>query len=194
MAPSLSGLVASEDGIVEKPALELLQELGWTHVNLMDEAPGPANPTGRTSFHQAYLPARLGAALGRLNPDLPPEALKQAQEALTRDRSAMLPLNANREVLSLLVDGVPVQVRRDDGSFEDLLVRVVDWKDITANDFLVASQVWINGVLHKRRPDTIGYVNGLPLAGHRSYGVGPWLGAPDEARGTQSAQRLLCLP
>ena len=163
MAPSLSGLVASEDGIVEKPALELLQELGWTHVNLMDEAPGPANPTGRTSFHQAYLPARLGAALGRLNPDLPPEALKQAQEALTRDRSAMLPLNANREVLSLLVDGVPVQVRKDDGSFDDLLVRVVDWKDITANDFLVASQVWINGVLHKRRPDTIGYVNGLPL-------------------------------
>jgi type I restriction enzyme R subunit len=29
MAPSLSGLVASEDGIVEQPALALLQELGW---------------------------------------------------------------------------------------------------------------------------------------------------------------------
>lgn len=52
MAPSLSGIVASEDGIVEKPALALLQELGWTHVDLRDEVPGPGNPTGRTSYRQ----------------------------------------------------------------------------------------------------------------------------------------------
>ena len=164
MAQSLSGLVASEDSIVEKPALALLQELGWTHVDLRDEVLGPANPTGRTSFRQAYLPARLRSALAKLNPDLPQEALQQAEDALTRDRSAMLPLNANREVLGLLVDGVPVQVRRDDdGGFDDLLVRAIDWRDISSNDFLVASQVWIDGVLHRRRPDTIGYVNGLPL-------------------------------
>ncbi len=42
-------------------------------------------------------------------------------------------------------------------------MRAIDWRDISANDFLVASQVWIAGVLHTRRPDTIGYVNGLPL-------------------------------
>ena len=55
----------------------------------------------------------------------------------------------------------------DDTAFdklEDLLVRVIDWKDAPANDFVVASQVWIEGVLHKRRPDTIGFVNG-PLQG-----------------------------
>ena len=164
MAPSLTGLVASEDGIVEKPALALLQELGWQHVDLRDEVLGPANPTGRASFRQAHLPARLRAALERLNPMLPPEALREAQEALTRDRTTMLPLNANREVLGLLVDGVPVQVRRaDDSGFDHLLVRAIDWRDISANDFLVASQVWVAGVLHTRRPDTIGYVNGLPL-------------------------------
>jgi type I restriction enzyme R subunit len=164
MAPSLTGLVASEDSIVERPALALLQELGWQHVDLRDEVPGSANPTGRTSFHQAHLPARLRASLERLNPLLPPEALREAEEALTRDRSAMLPLNANREVLGLLRDGVPVRLRRPDNSgFDDLLVRAVDWRDTTANDFLVASQVWISGVLHTRRPDTIGYVNGLPL-------------------------------
>jgi type I restriction enzyme R subunit len=163
MAQSLSGIVASEDGIVEKPALALLQELGWTPMNLMDEVPGLANPTGRTSFHQAWLPARLRAALKKLNPNLPDDALRQAENELTRDRSAMLPLNANREVLSLLIDGVPVQVRRDDGGFDDLLVRVIDWRDVGENDFVAASQIWIHGVLHKRRPDTIGFVNGLPL-------------------------------
>jgi type I restriction enzyme R subunit len=164
VAPSLLGMVASEDGIVEQPALELLVELGWGHVNLLHEVPGPANPTGRTSLRQAYLPAKLKAALAKLNPALPPEALREAEEALTRDRSAMLPLNANREVLGLLVDGVPVQVRRkDDSGFDDLLVRAIDWRDVAANDFTVASQVWVHGVLHKRRPDTIGFVNGLPL-------------------------------
>ncbi|WP_042776337.1 type I restriction endonuclease subunit R [Sinorhizobium fredii] len=163
MALGLTGIVASEDGIVEKPALALLRELGWQHVDLHGEVPGPANPTGRTSFQQAFLPARLKAALRKLNPNLPVEALTQAEAEITRDRSAMLPDAANREVLSLIRNGVPVQVRRDDGKFDDLLVRVIDWVDIAANDFLVASQVWIDGVLHRRRPDTIGFVNGLPL-------------------------------
>lgn len=163
MAPSLSGLVASEDGIIEQPALELLQELGWSHVNLMYEVPGASNPTGRTSFHQTHLPAHLSAALASLNHGVPPEALQQAEEALVRDRTGMLAIDANREVHGYLVNGVPVQVRREDGTFEDLLVRVIDWNHVTRNDFVVASQVWIEGVLHKRRPDTIGFVNGLPL-------------------------------
>jgi len=163
MARGLTGIVASEDGIVEKPALALLRELGWQHVDLHGEQPGPANPTGRTSFQQAYFPAYLKAALRKLNPALPAEALSAAEAELTRDRSAMLPVAANREVLSLIRNGVPVQVRRDDGKFDDLLVRVIDWRDISANHFLVASQVWIDGVLHRRRPDTIGFVNGLPL-------------------------------
>ncbi|MGB3318803.1 MAG: type I restriction endonuclease subunit R [Sphingopyxis granuli] len=163
MARGLTGIVASEDGIVEKPALALLQELGWQHVDLHGEQPGPDNPTGRTSFQQAYFPAHLRAALSKLNPSLPAEALREAEAELTRDRSAMLPVAANREVLSLIRNGVPVQVRRDDGKFDDLLVRVIDWRDISANHFLVASQVWIDGVLHRRRPDTIGFVNGVPL-------------------------------
>jgi type I restriction enzyme R subunit len=163
MAPSLTGIIASEDSIVEKPALALLQELGWQHVDLIREQPEPSNPTGRTSFHQTYFPAHLKAALRKLNPALPAEALNTAEAELTRDRSAMLPVAANREVLALIRGGVPVQVRRDDGKFDDLLVRVIDWRDISANHFLVASQVWIDGVLHRRRPDTIGFVNGLPL-------------------------------
>lgn len=163
MAPSLSGLVASEDGIVEKPALALLRELGWECINLYDEALGPNNPTGRNSFREPHLSARLRAALERLNPSLSGEALKLAEEELTRDRSAVIPVAANREVLSLLTNGVRVEIKNQDGKFEVILVKVIDWKDPTNNDFLVANQVWVEGILHKRRPDTIGFVNGLPL-------------------------------
>jgi len=163
MAPSLTGLVASEEGVVERPALALLRELGWSPVNLMNEAPGPANPTGRTSFHQPHLPVRLRAALLRLNPDLQLAAIEAAEAAVTQDRSALSPVHANRDVLALLIDGVQVQVRNDQDGFDDHRVRVIDWNDPAANDFVAASQVWVRGLLHTRRPDTIGYVNGLPL-------------------------------
>ncbi len=154
----------SEDIAVEQPALALLQLLGWQHLNLREEKLGPDNPTGRTSFHQAWLPARLRAALTKLNPVLSVEALKLAEQALTQDRSALLPVAANREMYQLFRDGVRVEVKRpDDGKSETVTVRVIDWRDVEANDFLVASQVWIAGLLHKRRPDTIGFVNGLPL-------------------------------
>ncbi|QOZ07310.1 type I restriction endonuclease subunit R [Bradyrhizobium sp. CCBAU 51765] len=160
---SLSGIITSEDKLVEKPGLELLVDLGWTHADLFKEEPGPPNPTGRLSFRELVLPARLRAALRKINPSLSDEALQQAEIALTADRSAMLPIAANREVYRLLRDGIAVQVRRPDGSLKDERVSVIHWTDIPTNDFFLASQVWIESNLYKRRPDALGFVNGIPL-------------------------------
>lgn len=160
---SLSGAIASEKAIVEEPAVELLQSLGWQHGDLMQEQPGPNNPTGRLSFRDVILPARLRTALRRLNPALPEEALAQAEAAVAADRSAMLPVAANRDVHRLLRDGVPVELRQPDGSLKPDRVRLIDWTDAAANDFFLASQPWIAGDLYKRRPDAIGFVNGIPL-------------------------------
>ena len=160
---SLSGAIASEKAIVEVPAVELLQSLGWQRGYLMQEEPGAKNPTGRLSFREVILPARLRAALHRLNPALPGEALQQAEAKLTEDRSVMLPIVANREVYRLLRDGVAVEFRQPDGSLKPDRVRLVDWTNATDNDFFLASQTWITSELYKRRPDAIGFVNGIPL-------------------------------
>src|SRR5215831_256516 len=160
---SLSGIITSEDKLVEKPGLDLLVELGWTHVNLFAEEPGLTNPTGRLSFRELVLPKRLRAGLRKLNPSLPDEALREAELALTADRSAMLPIAANREVYGLLRDGIAVRVRQPDGSFKDERVAVIHWTETLANDFLLGSQVWIESSLYKRRPDALGFVNGIPL-------------------------------
>lgn len=160
---SLSGALASEKALVEGPAIELLLSLGWEHGDLMYEAPGPQNPTGRLSWRETILPARLRAALARLNPDLPAEALQQAEARLTEDRSAMLPVAANREVWRLLREGVSVELRQPDGSLKPERVRVIDWTDPGANNFFLASQTWVASDLYTRRPDAIGFVNGLPL-------------------------------
>lgn len=167
MAPSVKAKEPSasytELSLVEQPAIELLQELGWTHGDLMNEVPGPGNPTGRLSWRETVLPARLREALARLNPQLPAEALQQAEVQLTADRSAMLPVAANRELWRLLRDGVAVELRQPDGTMQPERVRVIAWTDPGANDFFVASQTWVASTLYKRRPDAIGFVNGLPL-------------------------------
>jgi len=161
--PSLSGAITSEDGLVETPGIELLEELGWVHADLMEEEPGPKNPTGRQSFREFVLPAKLRAALRKLNPALSGEALQQAETALIANRSAMLPVAANREVYRLLREGVVVQVKQPDGSFKDERVTFVDWTNPKANDFFLGSQVWLESNFYSRRPDAIGFVNGIPF-------------------------------
>ena len=75
----------------------------------------------------------------------------------------MLPIAANREVYRLLREGAPVELRQPDGSLKPDRVRFLDWTDPSGNDFFLASQTWIASDLYKRRPDGIGFVNGVPL-------------------------------
>ena len=56
-----------------------------------------------------------------------------------------------------------MQVRQPDGSLKDERVAVIDWTNPPANDFFLGSQVWIESSLYKRRPDALGFVNGIPL-------------------------------
>src|SRR5438874_418725 len=100
----------SEDALVERPALQLLVELGWETLNGYDEHPGSGGPIGRATFAEVILPDRLRPALRNLNPGLSGEAIDQAVEALTRDRWAMQPVRANREIWALLRDGYPATV------------------------------------------------------------------------------------
>lgn len=153
----------SEDAAVEAPALDLFAELGWTPANLYQETFGPEGTEGRRTMREAVLPDRLWAALRKLNPDVPEDALAEAAAEITRDRSAVLPADANAEIYRLLKDGVPVHVSGKDGERLTEIARVIDWRDTQANDFLMARQVWFQGELYKRRADLVGFVNGLPL-------------------------------
>jgi type I restriction enzyme R subunit len=153
----------TEDALIERPSVELLGSLGWTTANLFTETFGATGTEGRASDREVILKRRLRAALERLNPALPAEAYELAIEELARDRSAMIPVNANREFYQLIKDGVRVAVPQPDGgeSFETL--RVIDWNDPAANDFFLASQFWVRGDLYRKRADLVGFINGLPL-------------------------------
>ena len=154
----------SEDQLVEQPAIGLFDDLGWETVSAAEETFGAAGTLGRMAKTEAVLSGRLRAALENLNPALPPEAVTSAMDELTRNRSAMSPAAANREVHELLKQGIKVSVPdRERGGQKTERVRVIDWENPMANDFLLVSQMSIQGPLYLRRPDLIGFVNGLPL-------------------------------
>src|SRR5262245_42844924 len=62
-----------------------------------------------------------------------------------------------------LVEGVPVQVRRDDGTITGDQVRLIDFDDPDANDWLVVNQFTVIENKTNRRPDVMIFVNGLHL-------------------------------
>lgn len=153
----------SEDSLIEKSAIALFQSLGFSHLNCFHETFGLGGTLGREASTEVVLVSRLRPALLKLNPSLPGEAIDQAIEELTRDRSILNPVVANREIYKLIRDGVNVKVRREDGTEEDEKVKVIDFNDPEKNDFFLSSQFWITGEMYKRRADLVGFVNGLPL-------------------------------
>jgi type I restriction enzyme R subunit len=153
----------SEDQLVEQPAIQLFAELGWETLSASEEVMGANGTLGRETKSEVVLVVRLRAVLARLNSSLPPEAINAAVDELSRDRSAMTPAAANRELWALMRDGVKVSVPDTaKGGVKDERVRVVDWNNPAANDFLLVSQMTIVGQLYTCRPDLIGFVNGLP--------------------------------
>lgn len=153
----------SEDTLVEQPAIALFESLGWETGNLYAEWTGSCSSEGRHTQQDVVLEGRLRAALSRLNPDLPDEAINLVVEELARDRSKLLPVNANQEVYRLLKDGVLVSVTDEHGHNTLKVAKVIDWGKVAENDFFIASQFWVKGDYHTRRTDLLGFVNGIPL-------------------------------
>ena len=154
----------TEDQLVEQPAIGLFGELGWQTVSAQEEVFGKAGTLGRETPGEVVLFSRLRASLACLNPALPQEAISAAVDDLTRDRSAMLPEQANREVYLLLKEGVRVSLPdRERGGQKTQRVRVIDWQNPAANDFLAVRQISFAGPLYTCRPDIVCFVNGLPL-------------------------------
>lgn len=159
----MSAHAYTEDQLVEQPAVGLFAALGWETVSALDETFGAGGLLGRETKGEVVLLSRLRAALMKLNPELPSEAVTSAVDELTRDRSAMSLEAANREVYRLLKDGIAVSVSdAQGGGQESERVQVIDWATPENNDFLLVSQFSVTGALYTCRPDLVGFVNGLP--------------------------------
>ncbi len=150
------------ESVVEQAALAWLESLGYAVLAGPEIAPGEPQAE-RDDYRQVVLERRLRQALERLNPQVSGEVLEEAYRKLTRPESSSLIAN-NRTVHKYLVEGVPVEFTRPDGSIGSDAARVLDFERPERNDFLAVHQFTVVEDHRERRADVVIFVNGLPLA------------------------------
>jgi type I restriction enzyme R subunit len=151
------------ESVVEEAALDWFEGLGYVVLHGPEIAFGtPAAERSDPSYRDVILERRLRETLARLNPALPPEALEDAYQTITRIDVPSL-LERNRSLHQMLVDGAPVEYRRKDGSIAGAQARVIDFDDMDGNDWLAVNQFTVVEGKTERRPDVVVFVNGLPV-------------------------------
>ena len=150
------------ESVVEEAALAWFEALDYEIVGGPLIAPGEQDAE-RESYAQVLLEGRVREAIARLNPDVSAEGCEEAFRKIAHISSPML-VDANHEFHYYVVNGINVEYLRPDGSIGYDPVRLVDFDDPDANDWLVVNQFTVTEGGHKRRPDVVVFLNGLPLA------------------------------
>jgi len=150
------------ESIIEEAALSWLEALGYETRNGIEIAPGePA--AERVDYEQVVLEGRLRAALSRLNPFIPTEALDDAFRKLLHLEGPTLETR-NRTLHHYLVNGVTVEYRHADGHIAGAQVWAIDFVNPDNNDWLAVNQFTVTENKNKRRPDVVLFLNGIPVA------------------------------
>jgi type I restriction enzyme R subunit len=151
------------EAFLEQSAITWLSQIGYTHLDGAVIAPGEPH-SERESFDDIFLRGRLRAAIARLNPQLPLSTHDQILRHITHHTAQTDNLmRINQHYHRLLRIGVPLELRRSDGSVAGHMATIVDFDHPERNDWVVVSQLTVVNGRYQRRPDLVLYVNGIPL-------------------------------
>lgn len=156
----------SEDNLIEQTASELFYErLDWDiTLAYNNETFGEDSTLGRLNKKEVILKRDLLKKLKEFNPDLPETAYNKAFEILTEETSTKSLAEINRDKYVMLKDGIQVEYTNDRGKVVTKRLKVFDFEDYENNYFHAVRQLWIEGKSRRmRRPDIVGFVNGIPL-------------------------------
>jgi type I restriction enzyme R subunit len=138
-----------------------LEELGYATAYGLDIGPDSRQPE-RGSYGDVLLIERIRTAIAKLNPTLSAESRAEVLAKLTQSETPSL-VEENRRLHRYMVEGVPIEVRRADGSIGGEQAHLIDFDDPDANDWLAVNQFTVIEHRANRRPDIVIFVNGLPL-------------------------------
>lgn len=146
---------------LEQLCIDWFKELGWDYECGYDIAPDTDRPF-RKDYKDVLVVDRLRDALVKINPNVPQDKIDEVVTRLARPESPILEVN-NRQFHRFVNDGVPIEVRVD-GRLKGDFVKIIDFKNLENNNFLIVNQFTISGNNGNRRPDIIAFINGLPIA------------------------------
>lgn len=138
----------SEDNLIEQTAIDLFfNRLGWdTLLAYNKESFGEGSTLGRLNKKEVVLKELFLEKLKEFNPYLPEQAYSIAYEKITEESITKSLAEINFEKYQLLKDGIPVDFIDDNGEqVKNKLLKVIEFENPEANDFLAVRQLWIQG-------------------------------------------------
>jgi len=157
----------SEDNLIEQTAIDLFfHKLGWNTLFAYNkESFGEGSSLGRLNKKEVIIKRIFLEKLKEFNPGLPQKAYEEAFAKLTEESSIKSLAEINFEKHQLLRDGISIDFINEKGEqVKNKTLKVFDFDEAGNNDFLAVRQLWIQGKSNReRRPDIIGFVNGIPL-------------------------------
>lgn len=151
----------NETNLTEQSFIEWLQAEGYEYLRGADTNPGQAQ-NERESFRDVVLKGRLLGAIRRINPSLPVEQAEIVAKDLTSYSHADLMLG-NKELYSWITNGKKMSWH-ENGVEKTDIVRLVDFSNPDANEFLVVNQFAVQGIDSLCRLDVVIFINGLPVS------------------------------
>ena len=155
---------------LEQLCLDWFTSIGYDYVCGYDIAPDGDSPE-RTDYRQIVLFERLLTQLQKINPHIPVSVLETVSHQIAKPEAPIL-IKSNKAFHRFLLERVKVEYSPSpsvplpggEGSKKTDYVQLVDFADVTNNQFLVVNQYTITGSKGNRRPYLIVFINGLPLA------------------------------
>lgn len=155
--------IITED-MIEQAAIKALQERhDYIVLNCMTEEPDTLpDGTGRKDKKQVVLPDVMFESLCRINPDIPEQTVRTVVDELCRTPVSGDLMLTNYQNYQKIRNGITVEYNKN-GKKTSNILRLLSYNDALSNTFTVASQMWIKGETHWRRPDLIIFINGFPM-------------------------------
>ena len=155
--------IITED-MIEQAAIKALQERhDYNVLNCMTEEPDTLpDGTGRKDKKQVVLPDVMLESLCRINLDIPEQTVRTVVDELCRTPVSGDLMQTNYQNYQKIRNGITVEYN-ENGKKTSNIFRLLSYNDILSNTFTVASQMWIKGENHWRRPDLIIFINGFPM-------------------------------
>jgi type I restriction enzyme R subunit len=144
---------------VELPAIEQLEQLGWTYIHGAELTPEAG---ARAYLRDVVLVEQLNAAIKRINPWITDENLKKVSREITHPNFAGL-MEYNHAIYQTLVNYQSVEQDLGKGR-KGQTVKIIDFDNLDNNEFICTNQFKVEGANQKIIPDIVCFVNGLPLA------------------------------
>ena len=150
------------EGDVEEICLGLFKALGYGILHGSDISP-ESGARERRTYDATILTERFKTAFHNINPDLSTNACDHALRKLQQTVFPNL-IEENRRLHQLMVNGVDVDVMREDGTIGGKIAKLIDFENPANNDWVAVNQFTVIEGGRNRRPDVVVFINGLPIA------------------------------